>query len=113
MSEFNIKTNCRIEELIEEDQLVIVRLVNHLASHNDIYREHAMDRIKKISEENPYCDDIEGFKKLTMEWDDEDFEEDEYMKMEKARYGVGMTEKEIEEELKFDEEITKKLKEIN
>ena len=30
-----------------------------------------------------------------------------------TRYGVGMTEKEIEEELEFDEEITKKLKEIN
>ena len=32
------------------------------------------------------------------------------MKMEKARYGVGMTEKEIEQELEFDEEVTKKLK---
>ena len=67
MSEFNIKINCRIEELMEEYQLIIVRLVNHLASQNDVYREHAMDRIKKISEENPYFDDIEGFKKLTME----------------------------------------------
>ena len=43
----------------------------------------------------------------------EDFEEDNFMKMEKARYGVGMTEKEIEEELEFDEEVTQKLKESN
>ena len=35
------------------------------------------------------------------------------MRMEKARYGVGMTEKEIEEEIEFDEEVSKKLKEIN
>ena len=26
-----------------------------------------MNRIKKIQQENPYCDDIEGFKKLTMD----------------------------------------------
>ena len=102
MSEFNIKINCRIEQLSPENQLVIVRLVNHLASSGERYREDAIDRIKKINVEN--C--------LTF-FEDEDFEEDEYMKMEKARYGVGMTEKEIEEELEFDEEITKKLKEIN
>ena len=52
MSEFNIKTNCRIEELIEEDQLVIVRLVNHLASSGEKYREHAIQRIEKIRQEN-------------------------------------------------------------
>ena len=102
MSEFNIKINCRIEQLSPENQLVIVRLVNHLASSGERYRENAIERIKKINVEN--C--------LTF-FEDEDFEQDEFMKMEKARYGVGMTEKEIEEELKFDEEITKKLKEIN
>ena len=102
MSEFNIKINCRIEQLSPENQLVIVRLVNHLASSGERYREDAIKRIKKINVEN--C--------LTF-FEDEDFEEDEYMKMEKARYGVGMTEKEIEEELEFDEEITKKLKENN
>ena len=26
-----------------------------------------MDRIEKISNENPYCDDIPGFEKLTMD----------------------------------------------
>ena len=30
-----------------------------------------MNRIEKIQKENPYCDDIPGFKKLTM-----DLEED-------------------------------------
>ena len=52
MSEFNIKTNCRIEELIEEDRLVIVRLVNHLASSGERYREDAIKRIKEINVEN-------------------------------------------------------------
>lgn len=52
MSEFNIKINCRIEELIEEDQLVIVRLVNHLASSGERYRENAIKRIKKINVKN-------------------------------------------------------------
>ena len=32
-----------------------------------IYQVHAMNRIEKISNENPYCDDIPGFKKLTMQ----------------------------------------------
>jgi hypothetical protein len=32
MSEHKISVACRINELSEEDQLVIVRLVNHLAS---------------------------------------------------------------------------------
>ena len=45
-------------------------------------------------------------------FEDEDFEEDNFMKIEKLRYGVGMTEKEIEEELEFEEEVSKKLKEI-
>ena len=41
MSEFTIKTNCRIEELTEEEQLIIARLVNHLASHGGDYRKSA------------------------------------------------------------------------
>jgi len=102
MNEHTIKVPIRLEQLSPENQLVIVRLVNHLASSGERYREDAIERIKKINVEN--C--------LTF-FEDEDFEEDNYMKMEKARYGVGMTEKKIEEELKFDEEITKKLKEIN
>jgi hypothetical protein len=102
MNEHKIKINFRIGQLSPENQLVIVRLVNHLASSPEKYRENAIERIKEINKEN--C--------LTF-FEDEDFEEDEYMKMEKARYGVGMTEKEIEEELEFDEEVSKKLKEIN
>lgn len=56
----------RLGELIPEYQVTIIRLINHLASHNHTYRQHAMKRIEKISNENPYVDDIEGFKKLVM-----------------------------------------------
>ena len=101
MSEFNIKINCRIEQLSPENQLVIVRLVNHLASSGERYRENVIERIKKINYEN--C--------MTF-FEDDDFIEDNYMKMEKARYGVGKTEKEIKEELEFEEEVSKKLKRI-
>ena len=101
MSEFNIKINCRIEQLSPENQLVIVRLVNHLASSGERYRENVIERIKKINNEN--C--------MTF-FEDDDFIEDNYMKMEKARYGVGKTEKEIKEELEFEEEVSKKLKRI-
>ena len=65
-----IVMNCRIDELMEEHQVTIIRLINHLASHSFIYQSHAVRRIEKISIENPYCDDIEGFKKLTMELED-------------------------------------------
>ena len=61
-----IAMNCRINQLTEEHQVTIIRLINHLASHSYIYQVHAMNRIEKIQRENPYCDDIEGFKKLTM-----------------------------------------------
>ena len=61
-----IVMNCRIDELMEEHQVTIIRLINHLASHPFIYQSHAMRRIEKISIENPYVDDILGFEKLTM-----------------------------------------------
>ena len=54
----------RLGELMPEYQVTIINLINHLASHNDTYREHAMKRIEKISNENPYVDDIEWFEKL-------------------------------------------------
>ena len=54
----------RLSELMPEYQVTIINLINHLASHNDTYREHAMQRLEKISNENPYVDDIEGFEKL-------------------------------------------------
>ena len=56
----------RLGELMPEYQVTIINLINHLAAENDIYREHAMKRIEKIANENPYVDDIEGFKKLVM-----------------------------------------------
>ena len=61
-----IAMNCRINQLTEEHQVTIIHLINHLASHSYIYQVHAMNRIEKIQRENPYCDDIEGLKKLTM-----------------------------------------------
>ena len=62
-----IAMNCRIDQLMEEHQVTIIRLINHLASHRYEYQVHAMNRIEKIQKENPYFDDIEGFKKLTMQ----------------------------------------------
>ena len=64
--------SCRINELMEEHQVTIIRLINDLASHSYIYQVHAMNRIEKISNENPYYDDIPGFKKLTMNLEEED-----------------------------------------
>ena len=66
-----IAMSCRINELMEEHQVTIIRLINHLASHSYIYQVHAMKRIEKISNENPYCDDIPGFEKLTMNLEEE------------------------------------------
>ena len=67
-----ITLNCRINQLPEEYQVIIIRLINHLASHTYAYQEHAMERIKKIQRENPYYDDIPGFEKLSMDLDEED-----------------------------------------
>ena len=51
----------RLSELMPEYQVTIIRLINHLASHNDLYRQHAMKRIEAISNENPYfVKDIDG-----------------------------------------------------
>ena len=65
-----IAMNCRINELMEEHQVTIIRLINHLASHSYVYQVHAMNRIEKISNENPYFDDIPEFEKLTMNEED-------------------------------------------
>ena len=66
MADFNIKLNCRIEELQEEDQLIIVRLINHLASmRGTSYQDFALKQLKNISEQNPWVDDIQGFDKET------------------------------------------------
>ena len=65
-----IAMNCRINELPENYQVTIVYLINNLASHTYAYQEHAMNRLEKISRENPYVDDIPGFEKLTMNEED-------------------------------------------
>ena len=57
---------------MEEHQVTIIRLINHLASHSYIYQVHAMNRIEKISNENPYCDDIPGFEMLYMPFKEKD-----------------------------------------
>ena len=62
-----ITMDCHINKLPENHQVTIIRLINHLASHRYEYQVHAMNRIEKIQKENPYFDDIEGFKKLTMD----------------------------------------------
>lgn len=61
-----IVMDCHINKLPENHQVTIVHLINHLASHNHAYQQHAMNRLEKISRENPYVDDIPGFEKLTM-----------------------------------------------
>ena len=43
-----IAMNCRINQLTEEHQVTIIRLINHLASHKYEYQVHAMNRIEKI-----------------------------------------------------------------
>ena len=101
MNEHIMKVPFNIDKLSPENQLVIVRLVNHLASSGEGYRENVIERIEKINNEN--C--------MTF-FEDDDFIEDNFMKIEKARYGVGKTEKEIKEELEFEEEVSKKLKRI-
>ena len=65
-----ITMNCRINQLTEEHQVTIIHLINHLAADTYEYQVHAMNRIEKIQKENPYCDDIEGFEKLTMDLED-------------------------------------------
>ena len=56
MSEFNIKTNCRIEELAPKEQLIIVRLVNHLASFRGDYRGSSFEKLAAMSKENPFLE---------------------------------------------------------
>jgi hypothetical protein len=52
MNEHTIKVPIRLKQLSPENQLVIVRLVNHLASSGERYREDAIKRIKEINVEN-------------------------------------------------------------
>ena len=52
MNEHIMKVPFNIDKLSPENQLVIVRLVNHLASSGEKYRENAIERIKEINKEN-------------------------------------------------------------
>ena len=61
-----IVMDCHINKLPENHQVTIVHLINHLASHTHAYQQHVMNRLERISRENPYVDDIPGFEKLTM-----------------------------------------------
>ena len=62
MAIYDMKTSFRLDELIEEKQLIIVRLVNHLDSFPDTsYQDFAFKRLEEITQENPWCDDIAGF----------------------------------------------------
>ena len=70
MSQHTISMSCRIDELPEEHQVTIVRLVNHLASLPGTYQTNAMGRLAKIAVENPWQDDIEGLEKFSMEEED-------------------------------------------
>ena len=45
MSQHTISMSCRIDELPEEHQVTIVRLVNHLAGLPSAYQENAMARL--------------------------------------------------------------------
>jgi len=55
----------RMDQLTISEQLIIFRLINHLASQPNDYRNHAFQRLKEISEENPWVSEIQGFDKKT------------------------------------------------
>jgi len=52
MHQHKIKINFRIDELLEEHQLVVVRLVNHIASSGDKYKDNVIKRLDDITLEN-------------------------------------------------------------
>ena len=51
--------------------ILIILLASACSTATYEYQVHAMNRIEKISVENPYVDNIEGFKKLTMDLEDD------------------------------------------
>ena len=52
MNEHIIKIPCRISELLPEHQVVIIRLINHLASSGDKYKDNVIKRLDDITLEN-------------------------------------------------------------
>jgi len=63
MDKFNIALNCRIKELSEEKQLLIIRLINHLASMPVMYQATVCDRLQLMINENPWTDEVPGLDK--------------------------------------------------
>ncbi len=63
MDKFNIALNCRIKELSEEKQLLIIRLINHLASMPFMYQATVCDRLQLMINENPWTDEVPGLDK--------------------------------------------------
>lgn len=45
----HLETNFSLEELSEENQLAIVRLVNHMASESSEWREACIKKIQEIT----------------------------------------------------------------
>ena len=52
MNEHTIKIPCRISELLPKHQVVIIRLINHLASSGDLYKDNVIKRLDDITLEN-------------------------------------------------------------
>jgi len=74
MDKFNIALNCRIKELSEEKQLLIIRLINHLASMPVMYQATVCDRLQLMINENPWTDEVPGLdKKLFNQLESTDF----------------------------------------
>ena len=48
MNEHTMKVPFHIDKLSPENQLVIVRLVNHINSSGEGYRENVIERIEKL-----------------------------------------------------------------
>jgi len=60
-----LSTKTRFNELNISEQLIITRLINHLASQPFEYRNFTFQRLKEISQENPWVDDIPDFNRRT------------------------------------------------
>ena len=52
MNEHTIKIPFNLDKLLPEHQLVIVRLVNHLACSGDLYKDNVIKRLDDITLEN-------------------------------------------------------------
>ena len=63
MDKFNIALNCRIKELSEEKQLLLIRLINHLASMPVMYQATECDHLQLMINENPWTDEVPGLNK--------------------------------------------------